>query len=272
MLTDKPVDTTLQFIKFGGSLITDKYRSQTPRPETLRRLAGEIASALSQEPGLKLVVGNGAGSYGHITAKKYGTRQGVHTPREWHGFAEIWREAAELNSLVTEALQAAGLPAIAIHPSAVVIARDGQVASWDLSTLSSALKAGLLPVIHGDVIFDQVRGGTILSTEDLFNHLAQHVPPRRILLAGLEEGVWADYPACTNLIQDITPGNIEEILPALGGSSATDVTGGMVSKVLQSLALVERIHGLEVLIFSGEEPGRVEQALKGMRVGTSLHR
>ena len=263
---------SLIFLKFGGSLITDKQRSRVPRLEVLERLSGEIAQALREHPEIRLVLGNGAGSFGHLSAKKYGTRQGVHTPQEWRGFAEIWREAAALNTMVTDALHAAGLPAIAIHPSAAVTAADGKVLSWDLAPIQAALEAGILPVIHGDVIFDTRRGGTILSTEDLFDHLAVHLRPGRILLAGLEQGVWADYPACTTLIPAITPDNIQSYLPALGGSIAADVTGGMASKVLQSLELVREIPDLMVLIFSGETPGAVERALGGASPGTSIQR
>jgi len=67
-----------------------------------------------------------------------------------------------------DALVSAGLPAIAFPPSGSVIAQDGKVVSWDLSPIQSALQAGLLPVVYGDVVFDTLRGGTILSTEDLF--------------------------------------------------------------------------------------------------------
>ena len=263
---------SLVFLKIGGSLITDKQRRRAPRPEVMERLAGEIGRALKKHPEMRLVLGNGAGSFGHVTAKKYGTRQGVHTAQEWRGFAEIWREAAALNTMVTDALHATDLPAIALHPSAAVIAEDGKVLSWDLAPIHAALNAGLLPVIHGDVIFDTQRGGTILSTEDLFDHLAIHLRPGKILLAGLEQGVWADYPSCTQLIPEITPVNIEGFLAALGGSNAADVTGGMASKVLQSLELVQAIPDLQVLIFSGETPGAVELALGESNIGTSIHR
>jgi isopentenyl phosphate kinase len=263
--------SNLQFLKLGGSLITDKTRPHTLRPDVLKRLAEEIANVHSQGKDLELVIGNGAGSFAHVPAKKYGTRQGVHTPEEWHGFAEVWREAAALNSVVTGALQDAGLPAIAIHPSSALISNDGRVAAWDLAPLQAALRAGLVPVVHGDVIFDITRGGTILSTEDLFEHLARQLHPQRILLAGLEEGVWADYPACTQLITEITPKNLGKIAPSLGGSNATDVTGGMHSKVQQSLALAREIPGLEIFIFSGEQPGAVQRALEGLRVGTRVY-
>src|SRR5574341_801580 len=114
----------LYFLKLGGSLITDKTKPRALRMDVLDRLSAEVAAACSQNPALHLVVGNGAGSFGHIPARRYGTRQGVHTPKDWAGFAEVWHEAAALNRLVTDALHAAGLPAVAFPPSASVTARD----------------------------------------------------------------------------------------------------------------------------------------------------
>lgn len=42
----------------------------------------------------------------------------------------------------------------------------------------AALEAGIVPVIHGDVAFDEELGGTVASTEDLFAFLATKMPPR----------------------------------------------------------------------------------------------
>lgn len=260
----------LIFLKLGGSLITDKRQPRTPRLDTLEQAAEAIRQALVEQPELRLLIGHGAGSFAHVPAKKYGTRQGVHTREAWLGFAEVWWEAAALNRLVMDALHKAGLAAIAMPPSAAVTAREGQVEAWDLAPLQAALEAGLIPVVFGDVIFDRERGGTILSTEDLFGHLARAMQPKRILLAGIEAGVWADFPACTRLTPMITPQNFPEIAAALGGSNATDVTGGMASKVQQSLELVRQVPGLEVAIFSGETPDNLRAALLGQRVGTTL--
>jgi isopentenyl phosphate kinase len=270
-MTSTPQISPLLLLKLGGSLITVKTQPRTPRLDVLRRLSEEIAVVWRQNPGMRLIVGHGAGSFGHVSAKKYATRLGVHTPEEWLGFAEVWWDASGLNRLVIEMLREAGLPVIALHPSASIIAREGHVERWDLAPLEAALQAGLLPVIFGDVIFDSQRGGTILSTEDLFAHLARQLRPTRILLAGLEEGVWADDPIYTQLVKEITPQNLSGLASVLGGSAATDVTGGMASKVQEMLSLVREIPFLEVLIFSGERPGLVQEALCGAQVGTSLH-
>lgn len=261
---------SLTLLKLGGSLITEKSRPRILREGTLVRLAGEIASARQQSPSEHMIIGHGAGSFAHVPAKQHGTRQGVYTPDQWKGFAEVWWDAATLNRMVTEALIKEGLPVIALPPSASVIARDGEISHWDLYQIKAALRAGLLPVIYGDVIFDLQRGGTILSTEDLFAHLARKLQPKRMLLAGIEPGVWADYPSSSRIIPKITPANHEEILPALSGSAATDVTGGMESKVQQCVALTREIPDLEILIFTGDKPGRLLKVLLGENIGTFI--
>lgn len=265
----------LIFLKLGGSLITDKSLPHTPRLDVLDRLAGEIAAALEgsprgDPPAASLLLGHGSGSFAHVPAKKYGTRQGVRTQEEWRGFVEVWKEAAGLNRLVIDSLQRAGLPALAFPPSAMILARSGAVETWNTDPIEKALAAGLLPVVYGDVIFDLDWGGTIFSTEELFVHLAQKLHPARLLIAGIEPGVWADFPTCTRLIPRITPANIEEITAQLGGSASTDVTGGMAAKVRTMLELVRGIPGLQVRIFSGLEPGNIEKAIFGEPIGTEI--
>ncbi len=262
----------LVFLKLGGSLITDKEQPRTPRLDKLKDLAEEIAAVRARDPNLLLVIGHGAGSFGHVPAKKYRTRDGLRgeAAEYWRGFTEVWREASTLNRIVMDALRAANIPAMAMSPSASVIARDGEVATWDLNPLRSALKSGLVPVVYGDVIFDAVRGGTILSTEDLFMHLAMEMRPQRILLAGLEDGIYSDFPARKHKVKRVTPASYTEIQASVGASASTDVTGGMSSKVQQMLRLVESIPELSVQIFSGKPSGNLENVLRGGHLGTVI--
>ena len=197
--------SNLVFIKLGGSLITDKHKPRTPHREIIKMLASTIKAALERNPGMQLLIGHGSGSFGHTSAARHGTRDGVRSSAEWQGFLEVWRDARELNRIVIEIFSEAGLPVMAFSPSATTLAADGHVAAYSLDGIKNALANGLIPVVHGDVVFDTARGGTILSTEELFVHLAGHLSPRRILLAGLEPGVWADFPICSALVSLITP-------------------------------------------------------------------
>jgi isopentenyl phosphate kinase len=261
----------LRFLKLGGSLITDKKKAHTARPQALARLVEEIRQACSLDADMRLLIGHGSGSFGHVAAEKYNTLQGVRTPEEWRGFCQVWQEAAALNHLVLRALSQAGLPVVAFPPSSSLSADQRQIIDWPLDPIRAALNAGLIPVVYGDVVFDQSLGGTILSTEDLFEYLAAQLQPGRILIASLEKGIWGDYPECTQLIPEATPADFPLLEPKLSGSEGTDVTGGMASKARLSLRMIEADKALEVLIFSGEEPGAVKRALAGDKPGTWLH-
>jgi isopentenyl phosphate kinase len=202
---------------------------------------------------------------------KYGTRQGVQSERDWAGFAEVWSEARALNQLVIEALQGVSLPVMAFPPSASILACDGQPIAWDVRLIQSALQQHLLPLVNGDVVFDTQRGGTILSTEDVFLYLARQLHPQRILLAGIEEGVWTDYPRRSQIAREITPGSYVQLAKGIEGSQSVDVTGGMLAKVHSMLELVQQDPGLEVWIFSGRKPDSIHQAVIGNSFGTRIH-
>ena len=260
------------FLKLGGSLITDKDKPYTPRLDKLNELALEIKTVLDFNPGLTLILGHGSGSFGHTAAKKHGTRNGVRTMEQWHGFAEVKFQAAELTRYVIESLLKAGLPAISIHPSSSMVSENRKVIHHNIVAIRKALDVHLLPVVHGDVMFDESLGGTILSTEDVFAFLAdaKRFSPTRILLAGIEAGVWADFPARTMLVKQIQLSDYEKMRAGIGGSASTDVTGGMKAKVEEMLELVKKNIGLTVQIFSAEEKGYLTRALNGENMGTLL--
>jgi len=260
----------LIFLKLGGSLITDKLTPRTAREDLIKSLSNEIAQALDEYPKTRMIVGHGSGSFGHYSGKKHRTRQGVSDLAGWNGFAEVWHDAATLNQMVMDGLRKANLPAVAFSPSASVFTSSGKITSWDLAPIQTALDNHLLPVVYGDVVFDTQIGGTILSTEDLFIFLAQYFDPDKILLAGLDQGVWEDFPECTKLIQVITPDTYPDLESMISSSDAPDVTGGMKDKVDQMLQLTNKLTNLKVLIFSGNEPGNIIRALEGISVGTLL--
>ena len=151
-----------------------------------------------------------------------------------------------------------------------MVSNNRKVTHHNILTIRKALEVHLLPVVHGDVAFDETLGGTILSTEDVFAFLAEQFPTTRILLAGIEAGVWADFPARTKLVKQIQLSDYEKMRAGIGGSASTDVTGGMKAKVEEMLELVKKNKGLSVQIFSAEEKGFLTRALNGENVGTLL--
>jgi len=267
------------FLKLGGSLITEKNQRYASRPDKLRALAMEIRAALAESAQSRLVLGHGSGSFGHFAVLEH-LNPSLYPPSSqarsrsdtayWKGVAEVWYRASQLNRHVMDALHEAGVPAIAMPPSAGITSDGGKMAGWELGPICAALDAGVLPVVFGDIVFDSALGAKVLSTEVLMWHLAQQLKPARILLAGLEESVWADFPARSTPIPRITPTGYGAVADKIGASHGPDVTGGMKSKVEEMLALVQAVPGLRVQIFSGEVQGNLGRVLAGEELGTLI--
>ena len=257
----------LVLLKLGGSLITEKTKPNTPRLEAIKRLATEIKSAITtRKDDLTLIIGHGSGSFGHPLAAKYHTTAGATGPESWLGLAEISAAAARLNRIVTDCLLEVGVPAITFQPSASTRTRKGQLMYFETHSIKEVLQHGLVPVIYGDVTVDAVQGVNIVSTEKLFDNLARELNPERILLAGDLDGVYTADPktnADSKLIEDIDSVNWSEVENALSGSQAADVTGGMYSKVRAMYHLTLAMPPMQAMIFSGEKPNNVQEALLG---------
>jgi isopentenyl phosphate kinase len=260
----------MQFIKLGGSLITDKDQAHTPRLDRIDAISAQIAGYIHENPQEKIVLGHGSGSFGHIPARKFDTRNGVKTPADWDGFHQVWQEARALNLLVMDALMKQGVRAVSFAPSGSVTPSSSSILAWNIEPIRSALGHGMTPVVFGDVVFDLALGGTILSTEELFIYLAKKLQPTRILLAGIEAGVWEDYPDCTRLVNQITPTSFPALRDRIKHSNSPDVTGGMLSKVESMVGLIQNLPDLQVDIFSGVAPEAIYKALCGLSEGTTI--
>lgn len=263
----------LVFLKLGGSLITDKNRRFAVRREVILRLAREIAAARAATPDLRLVVGHGSGSFGHVAAQESGfdPARGHSSPA---AFAAVSAAAAALNTAVRAALLDAGVPAISLAPSASALVRDGALVELAITPFERLLAWGAVPLTFGDVAVSE-QGGTIVSTEAVFRALAARLAPARIVLLGEVEGVYSADPrqhSTAPLLKEITPVRWEEIRAGLGGSHGTDVTGGMADKVAEALALVQAHPGLTICIASGMREGLLEHLLCGRaaNAGTTI--
>ena len=134
-----------------------------------------------------------------------------------------------------------------------------------------------MPLIYGDVAFDERQGCTIISTEELFVYLARQVPVDSIVMVGEVDGVYDRDPLVDPQavhIPQITLASVERLQAQLGGSHAVDVTGGMVTKVEAMVSLVAGGHVDRVHLISGRRRGALSQALLGAQEcgGTVIER
>lgn len=247
------------FLKLGGSAITDKTRRATAKPDVIRAAARAIFSARAENPELRILLGHGSGSFGHFTAKEFGFGQ----PENWRAYAETGASAQRLNRLVTDIFLSENVPVVSVQPSASARTRDGQLYALDISSIRTALDHNLIPLIYGDVAFDDTRGMAIASTDALFAYLAPLLKPARIIYTTAVNGIYTGDPIKNpdaQLIPEITPASFEQFRAHVGAAHGVDVTGGMLDKLARSVALVSKLPDLAVSIISAD-PAAIQAAL-----------
>ena len=203
----------LIFLKLGGSLITQKDKPFTENREIIKRMAKEIHEA-GKEKSFRLLIGNGGGSYPHVPAKKYKTAEGIVNKESLKGIAEVQDAASRLNRIIVRALLDVGENAISIQPSSVVLTKNSRIVEFHTKPLEMFLKKDMIPVVYGDVGLDLEQGCSIISTEELFVFLAKKLKPKKIISAGIVDGVFNADPLKNpeaKLIPKITSENYPEI-------------------------------------------------------------
>jgi isopentenyl phosphate kinase len=259
------------FLKLGGSAITDKTQPATPKPDVIHEIARAVFAARAQNPALKILLGHGSGSFGHFAAKKFGYGQ----PGNWRAYAETSASAARLNRLVTDIFLDENVPVVSLQPSAAARTHDGELIHFASENIITALSHNLVPLIYGDVAFDETRGMAIISTDAQFAFLAPILQPTRIVYTTAVSGIYTADPIThpdAQLLREITPASFEKIRAHVGASHGYDVTGGMLDKLARSVALVQKFPQLQIHILAATAVQLVP-ALTGETIaqGTHIH-
>lgn len=266
-------------VKLGGAVITNKDIPESVRRNTLKRLIKEIVLA-RKEKNLTILLGNGAGSFAHVPAARYKTKEGFISTESRMGMAITQDSAARLNRVVVRSCLTRGMPAVTLAPSSVFVTKKGELAHFFPKVLEQYLASGLVPVVYGDVIADLVQGCTIWSTDRIFTFLARELESKgweidQMIHVTEAHGVWKTGQEEKNKEEDreiyatITPANIDEVRASMVNIKGFDVTGGMWHKIEESLSLADL--GIETRIISGLVPGALYDTLMGDKnIGTRI--
>lgn len=251
-------------LKVGGSVLTDKNKSSTPRPAEIIRMAEEISKGRSS----KLVLIHGAGSFGHYQAKEYGLKDGLNS-RSIKGILPTHDAVNSLNNMIIEALTKNGVNALPVHPLSCCTLKDGRIDHMCLEVVERMVAADIVPVLHGDVAMDATRGVDILSGDQLVVYLARELGAKKVGIGTNVDGVYDVNDHKT--IREITPATIMSFKDMLSGSSGVDVTGGMYGKIMELIGLAEA--GIPSQVFNAEKPENIARFLRNDTVeGTLIRR
>lgn len=259
-----------KILKLGGSVITRKEKPLTPNLHAMERLAREVSQA--NVPHLVLV--HGGGSYGHPLAEQYRIQEGYKDSSQVMGFSKTHQAMVTLNKLVVDALINYGVPAVGIQPSSCIITSSGRISIMEEGPFIKLLEMGFAPVFYGDAVLDSDSGFTILSGDQLVSSLAIQLDADLIILGVDVDGLYTADPkvdTSAHLIQHINPWELRNLQHKIEKTKVTDVTGGMLGKVLELMPAVER--GIPAMIVNAAKPGYIYKALKNESVvGTRIRR
>ena len=246
-------------IKWGGGLITHKDKLCTVNQGVIESLA-EVCKNSSKN----LVIVHGAGSFGHMKAKKYRLADGrIEGIEQDEAVQDVRNDMLELNQIVVTALQAKGLDVKSFPPH-----------KWAKGTGPNF--SGNLPihdgvtVVYGDVVDDDMKDFGILSGDDLMLRYATEFSgvERAIFAIGEVDGILRVPPSKAGPDDLIEVWNPEM---EFEGEHAVDidVTGGIGLKAARGAMIASK--GVDVILVNGEISQRVSDAIEGFPViGTRI--
>ena len=258
-------------VKLGGSLITDKAKLNTLRPDIIHQVVQQIADIIRLREELRIVLLNGNGSFGHPIAKKYQIPQGFNGENAL-GFCLLQQKTTQLNQIIVNALLEQNVPAIGFQPSTLFWSNKAYYHHLNLNIFEQFLEQKIVPVLYGDGIIDQDKGFNVISSDHLLTLIVKYLSsmPRyvieKVVNLGNYDGVLDEKG---QLIGEINNLNYDSLKHCIRGSEYLDISGGMSNKIL---ALLELAHiGHESWILNGGKPNALKSLiLEGRSIGTKI--
>jgi len=247
-------------VKLGGSVITDKTRLRSFRRSTTERLASELNRSRDV-----LALVHGAGSFGHIEAKRHRLHLGLRSEAQLRHVASVQRDVRELNLKVIEALIDSGIRAVSVPPAASASFRNGEVSSFTKATFARMIDIGLTPVTFGDVVPDAETGFSICSGDLMMVALARAFRPSLVVFCADVDGVFETDPKRdrrAQLIPELGRAQLKGLRRSVARSA--DVTGSIYGKLERMLAIARYCE--KCMIVNGNVPERLEGAIAGRDV------
>jgi len=190
------------------------------------------------------------------------------------GFSKTHQAMTKLNKLIVDSLINHNIPVVEVQPSSCMVTKSGRIQSMEERPLTKMLGMGFVPVLYGDAVLDLETGFAILSGDQLVSSLAIRFNADRIIIGVDVDGLYTADPKIdpsAHLIQHIALKELKNLQHKIEGSKATDVTGGMLGKMIELMPAVER--GIRTMIVNATKPNMVYKALKNEKVvGTIIEK
>lgn len=257
----------IYFIKYGGSIITDKGKAFSVSYDVIDSLNRQIKCVLLKNKSC-FIVGNGGGSFGHYYAKKYQLDSKKNDKKTLIGVCKGKNGNNYLNRIVVRDLLNKNISACSVRINLPYLIKNTNY-SWEEVFLY--LDNGILPVVYGDIVVSPNMQHEIISTEQVFLDISIYLNKYKQNNYNIKKFIF-----CTNTdgVLDAKGNSISKIdrdfcnnVFFWNNTTTYDVTGGMYEKVKKSLLLSKFA---PVQIIDGRQPGNIIKAINGETIGTTI--
>lgn len=252
-------------IKFGGSIITDKSKYRTFNAEYVKNMCNEI-----KESGQRAIIVHGAGSFGHILAKKNNLDEGFNSPMQIPAVAQVCYDVRELNSMIVRELNNVGIPAVSVPTGSCFMMENKKLIVDDVSVLKSLYNCGIMPVMFGDVVMDKKLGFGICSGDQIVEKLTKIFNPSHVIFVSDVDGLYDNNPKNNPnamLIKELSKSTFDKVNTNI---TVTDVTGGIHEKIKTMFRICS--DSCDCILINGTVKGRLLSLLNGEKVTCTIIR
>ena len=242
-------------LKLGGSVITDKTKECSFKKRVMDNLAKEINKANKQ-----IIIIHGAGSFGHIHAKKYDLEKGYNRYEQLYGFSITHQMVQSLNLMVLNSLHNNNVNAVSISPHSILKLDNHELVTMNYEIFKDFLKLKFIPVTFGDVVLDNFLSFSICSGDLLSIALAKHFKPDKVIFAIDEDGIYSSNPKINknaNFLESINSAQLDRLTTS--ADDHADVTGGMSGKIT-TIKEISKL-GIDTILLNGNKPDRLYKVL-----------
>src|SRR5207245_8292316 len=122
-----------------------------------------------------MILLHGGGSFAHPFVSRAAFRNGVRQKSQLSLVSEIELNLDQLTRIIGVGLLLRHRPYVPLAPMSFMTLRRVQVGRSFLDPITAALRLGLIPLIHGDLAFDETRGFGIVSANRIVSFLAEKI-------------------------------------------------------------------------------------------------
>jgi isopentenyl phosphate kinase len=178
----------LWLLKIGGSIISTNTSTKNINVRLLRQIAIHLKT---KRP---LIIVHGTGYESKEFARTNRILKGVIASRQQQTALQCLAMLRRIHFRVLKVLTEEGLRVVSLSPFAFCAYRHGRIKILNVQFLRLMVEEGFVPLIHGDLVIDEVGTLHVCSSDDLIACLASEFPTDRLMFATDVNGVFPKDP------------------------------------------------------------------------------